>query len=143
MRTAVSGMPRIGEYRALKWALERFWRGETSAAELETAALAIRQRNWQTMATAGVDFIPSNDFSLYDHVLDAIVMVGAAPARFRATDAPITLDRYFAMARGADIEGRPVAPAGPHQVVRHQLSPPCARDRARDRLPFGRHQALP
>ena len=110
MRTAVSGMPRIGEGRALKWALERFWRGETSAVELEAAALAIRQRNWRTMATAGVDFIPSNDFSLYDHVLDAIVMVGAAPARFRATNAPITLDRYFAMARGADIEGRPVAP---------------------------------
>ena len=110
MRTAVHGMPRIGERRALKWALESFWKDETSAVELETVALAIRQRNWQTMATAGVDFIPSNDFSLYDHVLDAIVMVDAVPARFRPGSGPITLDRYFAMAHGGDIKGRPVAP---------------------------------
>jgi 5-methyltetrahydropteroyltriglutamate--homocysteine methyltransferase len=103
-------MPRIGEGRALKWALERYWRGEINAVELEAAALNVRRRNWQTMAAAGVDVVPSNDFSLYDHVLDAAVMVGAVPARFHPGNGPITLDRYFAMARGADIEGQPVAP---------------------------------
>jgi 5-methyltetrahydropteroyltriglutamate--homocysteine methyltransferase len=75
-------MPRIGEGRALKWALERYWRGEINAVELEAAALNVRRRNWQTMAAAGVDVVPSNDFSLYDHVLDAAVMVGAVRARF-------------------------------------------------------------
>ena len=55
--------------------------GELDVEALEGAASAIRQGNWQTLAAAGVDPIPSNDFSLYDHVLDAAVMVGAVPAR--------------------------------------------------------------
>lgn len=46
-----------------------------------------------------MDLIPSNDFSLYDQVLDALVMIGATPERFGA--GPVTLDRYFAMARNS------------------------------------------
>ena len=110
MRTAVHGMPRIGKGRALKWALEGFWAGRLDAEALETEASAIRRRNWQILAEAGVDLIPSNDFSLYDHVLDAALMVGAVPARFRSGDELLELDRYFALARGGDMDGRPVAP---------------------------------
>ncbi len=110
MRTAVHGMPRIGEGRALKWALEGFWMGRIDANALEATASAIRRRNWQTLVAAGVDIIPSNDFSLYDHVLDTAVTVGAIPSRFRPdSDAPGP-DRYFAMARGGDIDGHPVRP---------------------------------
>ena len=110
MRTAVHGMPRIGKGRALKWALEGFWAGRLDAEALETEASAIRRRNWQILAEAGVDLIPSNDFSLYDHVLDAALMVGAVPARFRSGDELLELDRYFALARGGDMDGLPVAP---------------------------------
>jgi len=109
-RTAVHGMPRIGVGRSLKQALERFWAGRIPAEELQRTAAEIRQLNWKAMADAEIDFVPSNDFSLYDHVLDAAVMVGAIPERFRPETGPIDLDRYFAMARGGEIDGQSAAP---------------------------------
>ncbi len=117
MRTAVHGMARMGERRALKWALEDYWAGRASAEELEAAAAAVRRRNWQRLSAAGVDDIPSNDFSLYDHVLDASIAVGAVPDRFDPPtgwstdgDRAVALERYFAMARGGDHDGASVAP---------------------------------
>ncbi len=110
MRTAVHGMPRIGEQRELKWALEGFWAGRISAEALEATASAVRRHNWKTIAAAGVDFVPSNDFSLYDHVLDAAVMVGAVPERFLSGAGRLDLVGYFAMARGGRTGDGPVAP---------------------------------
>ncbi len=112
------GMGRMGERRALKWVLEGYWAGRIDAAELEATASAVRRRTWQLLAGAGVDVVPSNDFSLYDHVLDTAVAVGAVPARFRpdlvgegvSASARVDLDGYFAMARGGELAGEPVAP---------------------------------
>ncbi|HWF21389.1 MAG TPA: 5-methyltetrahydropteroyltriglutamate--homocysteine S-methyltransferase [Acidimicrobiales bacterium] len=130
MRTAVHGMPRIGPGRALKRALEGFWAGRVAAEQLEETAASIRRQNWQTMVAAGIDFVPSNDFSLYDHVLDAAVLVGAVPPWFRpgddrpgdvrpgddrpgderpGLDRP-SLEPYFALARGGEADGGPVVP---------------------------------
>jgi 5-methyltetrahydropteroyltriglutamate--homocysteine methyltransferase len=110
MRTAVHGMPRIGLDRVLKWALEGFWAGSVTRQELEEVAVSIRRDNWQAMVARDVDFVPSNDFSFYDHVLDAAVLVGAVPMRF-ATAGPTTdLENYFAMARGGRLDGQAVAP---------------------------------
>jgi len=106
----VHGMPRIGSKRELKWALEDYWAGRTSDVALQMVAVAIRRRNWQLMADADVDFVPSNDFSLYDHVLDAAVAVGAVPGRFGPPGQTVDLDRYFAMARGVQVTGMAVAP---------------------------------
>jgi 5-methyltetrahydropteroyltriglutamate--homocysteine methyltransferase len=92
------GFPRIGSDRELKKALESYWSKRTTAAELEATARELRRRHWITMKDAGIDHVPSNDFSLYDHVLDLAVMVGAIPARFRPIADPLA--RYFAMARG-------------------------------------------
>ncbi|HXA33631.1 MAG TPA: 5-methyltetrahydropteroyltriglutamate--homocysteine S-methyltransferase, partial [Acidimicrobiales bacterium] len=112
MRTAVHGMPRIGPGRALKRALEGYWAGRVTADQLEETAASIRRQNWQTMVAAGIDFVPSNDFSLYDHVLDAAVLVGAVPPWFGGGgggDRP-GLEPYFALARGGEANGQPVAP---------------------------------
>src|SRR5690606_8396252 len=49
---------------------------------------------------AGIDHIPSNDFSLYDQMLDTIALLGAVPPRFGHKGGPVDLDLYFAMARG-------------------------------------------
>src|SRR5512132_3411381 len=95
----VAGFPRIGPERELKFATEGYWRGETSESELLETARRIRLDNWRFMQGAGIDLIPSNDFSLYDHVLDTIALVGAVPERYGATGA-VGLDTYFAMARG-------------------------------------------
>jgi 5-methyltetrahydropteroyltriglutamate--homocysteine methyltransferase len=96
----VSGFPRIGRNRELKFATEGYWRGETSAEELAATAKAIRVENWKLMQDAGIDLIPSNDFSYYDQVLDTIALVGAVPERYGWGGGQVDLDTYFAMARG-------------------------------------------
>lgn len=98
--TANLGYPRIGRHRELKFALEDFWRGRLSETDLLATAKTLRQRNWQLQKDAGLGVIPSNDFSFYDQVLDALVLVGATPSRFGA--GPVTLTRYFQMARNSN-----------------------------------------
>ena len=100
--TAVLGFPRIGRRRELKFSLENLWRGEATEDKLDqllATAKELRQRHWQQQQAAGIAIIPSNDFSFYDQVLDALVLVGATPTRF-GKDA-VTLDRYFKMARNS------------------------------------------
>lgn len=98
------GFPRIGQGRELKYALEAYWEGRSSGAQLEETAAELRARHWKLQHELGIDLIPSNDFSLYDHVLDTTVLVGAIPERFRrvgkGTGEGNDLDTYFAMARG-------------------------------------------
>src|SRR3954447_2108849 len=101
----VSGFPRIGRNRELKFATEGYWRGETSRDELAATAKAIRVENWKLMQDAGIDLIPSNDFSYYDQVLDAIALVGAVPERYGWGGGEVDLDTYFAMARGRQSDG--------------------------------------
>jgi 5-methyltetrahydropteroyltriglutamate--homocysteine methyltransferase len=94
----VLGFPRIGRGRELKTALESYWRGDSSEHALDVACNALRERNWAVLKDAGINYIPSNDFSLYDHVLDTTIMLGSIPTRFRSDSAG--LDQYFRMARG-------------------------------------------
>jgi 5-methyltetrahydropteroyltriglutamate--homocysteine methyltransferase len=101
----ISGFPRIGTNRELKFATEGFWRGEVSEGELLETAKRIRMDNWRFMLDAGIDLIPSNDFSLYDQVLDTLALVGAVPERYGHEGDQVGLDTYFAMARGRQAEG--------------------------------------
>lgn len=104
------GFPRIGPNRELKRALEDYWAGRSSAEELGSAAADIRRANWHRQAGLGIEHIPSNDFSLYDHVLDTAVMLGAVPRRFAERTGLDDLERYFAMARGLS-DGHTSVPA--------------------------------
>jgi 5-methyltetrahydropteroyltriglutamate--homocysteine methyltransferase len=96
------GFPRIGSHRELKQALESYWSGGTGAEVLLRTAQFLRARHWFTQQKAGIDHIPSNDFSLYDQMLDTIAMLGAVPPRFGHTGGEVPLDLYFAMARGKE-----------------------------------------
>ena len=80
------GYPRIGKHRELKRATEGYWSGKVSADELLQTAATIRRTNWETQRDAGIELIPSNDFSLYDQMLDMIALVGAVPARYHWND---------------------------------------------------------
>jgi 5-methyltetrahydropteroyltriglutamate--homocysteine methyltransferase len=95
------GFPRIGARRELKAALEQFWAGTCSEAELQATALDLRARHWRLQVGAGISHVPSGDFSLYDHVLDTACMVGAIPPGYGWSDGPVSLATYFALARGA------------------------------------------
>ncbi|BBY81346.1 5-methyltetrahydropteroyltriglutamate--homocysteine S-methyltransferase [Mycolicibacterium pulveris] len=96
----ILGSPRIGPNRELKRALEKYWAGSIERAELEAVAATLRRQTAESLAAAGLDSIPVNTFSYYDHVLDTAAMLGALPAR--VADIADDLDRYFAAARGTD-----------------------------------------
>jgi len=94
------GYPRIGPRRELKHALEAFWAGDLDRSALLQRAAGLRAEAWARQLGAGISQLPSNDFSLYDHVLDTAVMVGAIPARYGWTGGEVDLGTYFALARG-------------------------------------------
>ena len=99
MQTSIIGYPRIGASRELKFAVENYFRGEIGAGELNRTAAGLRSAHWQVQKDSGIDHIPSNDFSFYDHVLDTAVLFNLVPERYRALELD-PLDTYFAMARG-------------------------------------------
>lgn len=108
MQTHNLGYPRIGSRRELKKACEQYWSGKIPLSELITAGENIRKANWQLQKEAGINLIPSNDFSFYDQVLDMSLMVGAIPERYHEVilqKGGIELDLYFAMARGYQQNG--------------------------------------
>jgi 5-methyltetrahydropteroyltriglutamate--homocysteine methyltransferase len=97
------GYPRIGKHRELKRAVERYWSGKASSYDVESTALEIRQAALNVQKDAGIDAIPCNDFTLYDHILDTACLWGLVPERFGHTAGEqVSLDTYFAMARGND-----------------------------------------
>lgn len=107
MKTNILGFPRMGAYRELKKAEEGFWAGKLSQEELFKVAFQVKKENWEIQNNAGIDLIPSNDFSLYDQVLDMSFSLGAIPARYESLKKD-KLDLYFAMAHGKQSEGTDV-----------------------------------
>lgn len=93
----ILGFPRIGEQRELKKVLEEFWAKRCSFDDVLKVAKELKARHWAYQRDAGVEFISSNDFSLYDNMLDTSVMLGAIPKRFQHLSGE---ELYFAMARG-------------------------------------------
>ena len=97
--------PRIGRGRELKRALEARWAGRITEAELTQAANDLRKANLARLVELGLnptDASLADAPSLYDHVLDATILLGAIPPRF---DGRTGLDLYFALARGDDKVG--------------------------------------
>ncbi|MCC4214047.1 5-methyltetrahydropteroyltriglutamate--homocysteine S-methyltransferase [Leeuwenhoekiella parthenopeia] len=108
MQTHILGYPRIGSHRELKKACEQYWSGKISLDELHQTGAELRKNNWLIQQEAGIDLIPSNDFSFYDQVLDMSLTLKAIPARYAPllgkSDNSIP-DLYFAMARGYQRDG--------------------------------------
>ena len=95
------GYPRIGPNRELKWLLESYWKKKINHDVLFENISNIKKENWINQKKSGISFIPSNDFSLYDHVLDMCLTLDAVPERFKKLrNSKNKLDLYFAMARG-------------------------------------------
>lgn len=108
MQTNNLGYPRIGSNRELKKACEQYWSGKIPVEELVKTGKIIRQHNWQLQKDAGIDLVPSNDFSFYDQVLDTSLLVGAIPERYHSLmeEKQLTdIDLLFAMARGYQKDG--------------------------------------
>jgi len=95
------GWPRIGPDRELKRALEDHWKSRTGEAQLREVARSLRVRTWRELRAAGLNSVPGNTFSYYDHVLDTAVTFGAVPRRYAELGLS-SLGTYFAMARGVE-----------------------------------------
>ena len=98
--THITGFPRIGAKRELKFILEQFWQGKVSAEDVFAVGQQIRAHNRQLQQKAGIDLLPVGDFSYYDQVLDGLILVGAIPKRFGFDINHLTLQQYSELARG-------------------------------------------
>ena len=109
MLTNNLGYPRVGARRELKKACEQYWTGQITRQQLFLVAKNLREQHWQLQKEAGIDLIPCNDFSFYDHVLDMSLLLGVIPDRYThvVTDVQdnAEIDLYFAMARGYQKDG--------------------------------------
>ncbi|MDR1483853.1 MAG: 5-methyltetrahydropteroyltriglutamate--homocysteine S-methyltransferase [Planctomycetaceae bacterium] len=100
LKTHCLGFPRIGANRELKKVTESYWKNLISLDELLVAAEDLKQKNWQTQKNAGLSHVATGDFSLYDHILDTTIMLGAIPNRFMLPKKGTEIDLAFRMARG-------------------------------------------
>lgn len=98
-KTSVIGFPRIGKRRELKFASESFFKGDITEEDLRQVAKDIRHYGWQKQNDAGITFLPSNDFSFYDNVLDTAFTFGVVPARYRDLRLG-RIETYFAASHG-------------------------------------------
>ncbi|KAH9049168.1 cobalamin-independent methionine synthase [Lactarius hengduanensis] len=102
--SAVLGFPRIGANREVKKAVEAYWAGKITADQLTQAAADVKKTNWTSLKAKGVDYVPSGEFSLYDHVLDHSAAFNVIPKRY-VGQGLTPLDVYFAMGRGRQADG--------------------------------------
>jgi 5-methyltetrahydropteroyltriglutamate--homocysteine methyltransferase len=112
MKITTLGFPRIGRQRELKFALEKYWRGEIAQSQLVQVADELKKLHWDWQSQAGVELLPVGDFAYYDQVLTLSATLNAVPKRHRGVDSqgnesPIDLDTLFRVARGR-------APSGQH-----------------------------
>jgi 5-methyltetrahydropteroyltriglutamate--homocysteine methyltransferase len=110
------GYSRIGKERQLKKLVESYWKGDLNKKDLLKSAKDLCMRHWIAQKETGTDWVPSNDFSLYDHVLDTALLVGAIPKRYEnlfreeaEEEQSYPVDTYFAMARGLQDENHDIA----------------------------------
>lgn len=99
--TSSLGYPRIGKNREWKKLLEDFWSGKISEEQLRAGMAGLQLQHLRTQQQAGIDLIPVGDFTFYDHVLDTAAMFGIIPPRYGYDGGEISLELYFAMARGS------------------------------------------
>lgn len=99
MQSAVIGFPRVGKLRELKFASEKYFRGDLDSNGLLAIAKELRKEHWAWQKRFGIPYISSNDFSFYDGMLDMAVLLNAVPECYKNLNLNET-DTYFAMARG-------------------------------------------
>ncbi|NQX60675.1 5-methyltetrahydropteroyltriglutamate--homocysteine S-methyltransferase [Paenibacillus qinlingensis] len=100
VRSSSLGYPRIGADREWKKALEAFWAGKLEESEFELQLQEIRLNHLRKQKEKGIDLIPVNDFSYYDHILDTAAMFGIIPERFAFEGGAVPLSVYYGVARG-------------------------------------------
>jgi 5-methyltetrahydropteroyltriglutamate--homocysteine methyltransferase len=100
LKSSNLGYPRIGANREWKKVLEAYWAGKLEEEQLISQLESIRLDHLKLQRDKGIELIPVNDFSYYDHILDATAMFGLVPERFHYEGGVVPFSTYYAMARG-------------------------------------------
>ena len=100
--STVVGYPYIGEKREWKRVVEKFWKHEISEQQFEEQMQALRYLHLKRQQNLGLELLTVGDFTYYDRMLDLAVMFNIIPSRYDVLNHPTHLERYYAMARGAD-----------------------------------------
>ncbi|XBC39772.1 MAG: 5-methyltetrahydropteroyltriglutamate--homocysteine S-methyltransferase [Buchnera aphidicola (Chaetogeoica yunlongensis)] len=109
IKNHILGFPRIGLFRELKIAQEKYWSKKISVEELLSVGTMLRRRHWQQQVESGINFVSVGDFAWYDHVLGMSLTLGNIPKRHRNSDNSVTLDTLFRIARGSEISGTSIS----------------------------------
>ncbi len=117
-QTNILGYPRIGAQRELKRNIENYWNGNLSKQELVEKSDALKIANWKFLQEQSIDFIPSNDFSFYDQMLDMSTLLGNIPERFNWDGRNLDLDLFFKMARGRSVKSSKVDDIEPLEMTK-------------------------
>ena len=88
--TSVSGFPRIGQNRELKKIIEAYWKGVATLDDVRATAKELRAKHWKLQQEAGIDLIPSNDFSYYDQMLNTAILLNVIPQRSYHFQSPLS-----------------------------------------------------
>ena len=99
MKNTIVGFPRIGKLRELKFAVEKYFRGDLDVENLLKTGEDLRKEHWLLQQESSIDLIPTGDFSYYDQTLDLVSLLGAIPDRYQSLGLD-EMGTYFAMARG-------------------------------------------
>jgi 5-methyltetrahydropteroyltriglutamate--homocysteine methyltransferase len=119
------GFPRIGEQRELKRATEAYWKGSLSEEDLIRTGAELRRAHWLKQKEAGIDLIPSNDFSFYDQMLDMSCLLANVPPRFGWEGENVDLALRFKIARGVAATHEGVAATNEGVAGTHETDCAC------------------
>ncbi len=110
VKSATLGMPRIGSKCEVSNAVHNFIHKKINQNELQAIGKKVREENLKIQKDANIDIIPSNDFTFFDHVLDATVLLGNIPRKYYWEGGSVSLDIYFTMITGQQREKFDVTP---------------------------------
>ena len=113
------GFPRIGSKRELKFALESYWKDQSTRETLKETASLLRKQHWHDQK--GLDLVPVGDFSFYDHVLDMSFMLGQIPERAQHFHGDV-LDNYFRVARGRSARTQEKTAEGDEDIAAGEMT---------------------
>ena len=100
LRTSCIGFCRNNKSHDLVNAVSDYLAKEITDSELMGICKKIRFDNWKVQKEHGIDIIPSNDFSMYDHVLDTTCLLGNIQRRFYWEGGRVPMNIYFSMVQG-------------------------------------------
>lgn len=100
IKSSCIGFCRSKDNKKLGETIDNYLSGKISEFELKQYCKKVRLENIQTQKEHKIDYITSNDFAMYDHMIDATCLVGNIQKRYYWEGGKIPLEIYFSLVKG-------------------------------------------